>query len=437
MGGRQGYAVGEVSFGRRLALFFLLIVLVPTLALVAVVLFVSEESRSGKADARLSAGLDTATGLYAERVEAAQPEARALARDPELAHAIVGQDQEEIRSFAQSAVEASGLRGVAVLGPDDEELASAGAPDAVAFASIRLVQSGQTSGTLRVSLTAAPDYVGDVGVLTRREVVMSRSGREVGATVTAPVDVLDPGQTADIRLDGREYRAHRETLDPLGEETLLMLGPRREGGFLTIGRRPALVIIGFLLLAGTLGYVLTRALARLHFQVAEQADRDALTGLFNRRRFWEQLKREVERALRFHHPLSLLIFDVDDFKRINDEHGHLTGDEAIKTMGGIGREVARSIDFPARYGGDEFAIILIETDGDGAGGFAERLRSTVRETEISIKGGGSLTVTVSVGVATLPDAATEVEALVHAADTALLQAKRAGKNQIRSAPAEG
>jgi diguanylate cyclase (GGDEF)-like protein len=426
-----------VSFGRRLALFFLLIVLVPTLALVAVVLFVSEESRSGKADARLAAGLDTATGLYSNRVEAALPEARALAGDPALAEAIVGEDRTGIRSFAEEAVLASGLQGVEVLGPDGEELGSAGGPDAVAFASIRLAQGGQQSGTLRVSQTTAPDYVGDVGRLTRREVVMSREGRVVGATVEAPVDVLDPGETEDIRIDGREFRAHRETLDPVDDETLLMLGPTREGGFLPIGRRAALVIIGFLLLAGTLGYTLTRALARLHDRVAEQAETDPLTGVFNRRRFWGQLSREVERALRFRHPLSLLIYDIDDFKRINDAHGHLTGDEVIKMMGRIGKEVARSIDFAARYGGDEFAVILVETDAEGAATFAERLRSTVRETQIPIRGGGTLTVTVSVGAATVPDAATEVEALVHAADTALLEAKRLGKDQIRQAPGGG
>ena len=108
------------------------------------------------------------------------------------------------------------------------------------------------------------------------------------------------------------------------------------------------MIIGFLLLAGTLGYVLTRALARLHWQVAEQADKDPLTGILNRRRFWDQLSREVERALRFRHPLSLLIYDVDDFKRINDEYGHLTGDEVIRTMGSVGRRSpARSTSPPA------------------------------------------------------------------------------------------
>jgi diguanylate cyclase (GGDEF)-like protein len=188
------------------------------------------------------------------------------------------------------------------------------------------------------------------------------------------------------------------------------------------------------MMAGVFGYTLTRTLARLHAQVAEQAVTDPLTGLYNRRRMWDQLSREVLRAGRFRHPLSLLIFDIDDFKRINDEHGHLQGDDVLQEIGGIARDVARSVDFAARYGGDELALVLIETDAEGAATFAERLRATVRETDIPLREGGSMTVTTSVGAATLPDAADDVDSLVHAADTALREAKRAGKNQIRSAP---
>jgi diguanylate cyclase (GGDEF)-like protein len=425
-----------VTFGRRLALFFLLIVLVPTLGLVAVVVIVSEDSRKGKADARLAAGLDTATGLYSERVEVAQPDARALARDPALAEAIVADDGTALQAFADAAVASPDLEGIEVLGPGGEQLASAGKPDAMAFAEIRLAQGGEASGTLRVSSTLAQAYVDEVRQLTKREGVVSRNGGVIASTVTPPQVTIQPGETLDVEAGDSDYRAHLETLDSDDGETLLLLGPRKEGGFLAVGRPAALVLIGFLMMAGVFGYTLTRALARLHAQVEEQAATDPLTGLFNRRRMWDQLSREVERANRFQHPLSLLIFDIDDFKAINDEHGHLQGDDVLQAIGGTATDVARSIDFAARYGGDELALILIETDADGAATFAERLRSSVPEKEIPLRDGGSMKVTVSVGAATVPDAATDVDSLVHAADTALREAKRAGKNQIRSAPGD-
>jgi diguanylate cyclase (GGDEF)-like protein len=424
-----------VSFGRRLDLFFLLIVLVPTLALIAVVLVVSEDSRKGKADARLAAGLDTATGLYSERVDAARPDARALARDPELAQAIVSSDAAARQAFADAAVTSRGLAAIALLDSAGAELASAGSPDAIAFAEITLAQGGETSGTLRVSRTLAPDYVGEVRDLTGRELVVSRDGEVVGESVPPPATALEPGETTDVESDGREFRGHLETLDPEDAETLLLLGPRKEGSFLAIGRSAALILAGFLLLAGIFAWTLTRTLARLHTQVEEQAATDPLTGLNNRRRLWELIDREIERSRRFGHPLSLLIFDVDDFKAINDLHGHLKGDEVLASIAKITRAEARSIDIVGRYGGDELALVLVETGSEGAAIFAERLCMTVRATELSLANGDRLAVTISVGVATALPGSLTVDSLVDTADRALLEAKRAGKNQIRSARA--
>jgi diguanylate cyclase (GGDEF)-like protein len=181
-------------------------------------------------------------------------------------------------------------------------------------------------------------------------------------------------------------------------------------------------------------FALARILTRLHDRVAAQAVTDPLTGLWNRRHMAETLEREVSRALRFGHPISLIILDVDDFKKINDRQGHLQGDIVLEHVADVVREAIRSIDVAARYGGDELALILLETDREGASVLAERLREQVRDTEVPRRDDGTMSVTISVGVATIPDSAGDLESLVDSADRALLRAKRAGKNQIRTAP---
>jgi diguanylate cyclase (GGDEF)-like protein len=170
----------------------------------------------------------------------------------------------------------------------------------------------------------------------------------------------------------------------------------------------------------------------LHSQVAQQAVTDPLTGLSNRRRLDQQLKREVERALRFGHELSLLIVDADNFKQINDRYGHLVGDAVLQTISDVTRSTTRTIDITARYGGDELALVLLETGTQGATILADRLRENVRTAKIRGLERGA--VTVSVGSATLPDCAGDVKSLIDAADQALLLAKKAGKDQTRSAP---
>jgi len=203
---------------------------------------------------------------------------------------------------------------------------------------------------------------------------------------------------------------------------------------LGIGRPALAILIWFLAAAVALAWALARTLTRLHRRVAAQAVTDPLTGLWNRRHMAETLEREVLRAARFGHPISLIILDVDDFKKINDREGHLQGDLVLEAVGEVVREATRSIDVAARYGGDELAIILVETDREGALIVGERLGDRMRETRVPLREGGSMGVTVSLGVATIPDSAEGLESLVDAADRALLRAKRAGKNQLRAAP---
>jgi diguanylate cyclase (GGDEF)-like protein len=168
----------------------------------------------------------------------------------------------------------------------------------------------------------------------------------------------------------------------------------------------------------------------LHEQVQRQAVTDELTGLFNHRRFVEALESEAERARRFDQPVGLVMVDLDDFKAVNDSYGHQQGDEVLRQVAALMRSYSREIDAPARYGGEELAIVLPQTDLSGARRLAERLRAGIEALEIPrLSGGGSMRVTASLGVAALPESAGDVERLIAAADAALYEAKRAGKNK--------
>jgi diguanylate cyclase (GGDEF)-like protein len=168
----------------------------------------------------------------------------------------------------------------------------------------------------------------------------------------------------------------------------------------------------------------------LHEQVQRQAVTDELTGLFNHRRFVEALELEAERARRFDQPVGLVMVDLDDFKAVNDTYGHQQGDEVLRQVAGLMRSYSREIDAPARYGGEELAIVLPQTDLNGATRLAERLRAGIEALAIPrLSGGGSMRVTASIGVASLPESGGDVERLIAAADAALYEAKRGGKNK--------
>jgi diguanylate cyclase (GGDEF)-like protein len=174
----------------------------------------------------------------------------------------------------------------------------------------------------------------------------------------------------------------------------------------------------------------------LHETVERQAVTDELTGLFNRRRFQEAMATEVERSKRFGQPVGLVLLDLDDFKNVNDTYGHQQGDLVLREVARVLRETSREIDEPARYGGEELAVVLPGTDLEGAYNLAERVRAGIEELALPLlDGDGILRVTASFGVATLPASADDMRDLVAAADEALYRAKRAGKNRTVRAEA--
>jgi diguanylate cyclase (GGDEF)-like protein len=170
----------------------------------------------------------------------------------------------------------------------------------------------------------------------------------------------------------------------------------------------------------------------LHEQVQRQAVTDELTGLSNRGRFQQVIATEAAAARRFDQPLGLLMLDIDNFKRVNDTHGHQQGDVVLREVAAVLRDCSREVDEPSRYGGEELAVALQQTDLDGAEAIAERVRTAVEALELPrLDGTGTLRVTVSCGVAASADG--DPVALVAAADAALYAAKRGGKNRTMRA----
>jgi len=172
----------------------------------------------------------------------------------------------------------------------------------------------------------------------------------------------------------------------------------------------------------------------LSLQRAEELSvTDDLTLLSNSRYLNQVLRQETKRAMRSKRPLSMLFLDLDGFKSVNDNHGHLAGSKALVEAGAVIRDCARETDVVARFGGDEFALILPDTGPEGAKAVALRIRERVRAHPFLRSDGLSVRLTASIGVATLPDAAQTAEELLKAADIAMYKVKAAGKDGIHVA----
>jgi diguanylate cyclase (GGDEF)-like protein len=165
-------------------------------------------------------------------------------------------------------------------------------------------------------------------------------------------------------------------------------------------------------------------------RLKETSFKDEVTGLYNRRFFSLRLEEELSRYRRFNHPVSVVLLDLDGFKAVNDELGHAVGDDTLRDIAQILMKHSRGINVVSRYGGDEFAVLLVETSKAGARLYADRIREVVAKYPFS----HGKVITASFGVASLPDdEASTAEDLFRAADEALYAAKRAGKNQVAAA----
>jgi diguanylate cyclase (GGDEF)-like protein len=246
------------------------------------------------------------------------------------------------------------------------------------------------------------------------EVIAEATGAQGGQILVGRDEV------AWVGVVGSSERDHLSLgFSPDGETTLVLYPPA--GGFSAEAKT----------LAEWLASQAAVALenARLHDVVQRQAITDDLTGLVNRRRFIEALQAEVERARTFGSPLTVIFTDLDDFKRVNDDFGHHGGDAVLRSFADLVRSHVRDVDVPGRIGGEEFAILLPETDAVEAAGVAERMRQSLSAVSLRVAEDRSVRVTSSFGVAELGGDQSGDD-LLRAADSALYRAKAEGKNRV-------
>ena len=187
-----------------------------------------------------------------------------------------------------------------------------------------------------------------------------------------------------------------------------------------------LLFVLFYYLVGWIG----RRIEQNEQRLEQLASVDQLTGLYNRRMYHSILAAEIARAQRYDHPLSILMLDIDHFKHVNDNYGHVTGDRILERLGRLLTDSVRGENIVCRYGGEEFTIIVPELGAEAASEMAERLREIVEQTNFDSAEDRKFKITISIGVAAFPDSGYTVEQLTRAADIALYAAKESGRNRV-------
>lgn len=264
------------------------------------------------------------------------------------------------------------------------------------------------------------------GVLQERSRVGNMNGLET-AVASVEADALSSGLVREASIDGANAIAHPLRGAGGHDEVVGVVSVGRTGRPFTPSDREL-----FTYLAAQAARSVENV--ELHQTVARDSVTDHLMELLNRRAFDDALANEVERARRFDSDLGLVLIDLDDFGKFNKMYGVQQGDAVLREVGRVLRDGSREIDHPARYGGEELAVILPGTDLDGAYNQAERIREQIEQLRIPrVDGAGTLNITASCGVSSARGTAAAVDAMVEAAGAALIEAKRSGKNTTRRA----
>jgi len=308
------------------------------------------------------------------------------------------------RALCETALDVSGARGATLVRWSPEEEAG------------ELSYATEGAGVKAPSPLDGASLVAEACRAGKLQVLEDARAATVGrALYGVPRTVEEPGSVAIVPLvkDSRTLGA-------------LVLEAGEARGLTLEDSRPLTVLAA--IVAGSLELVWQFA------EVDKRSRTDPLTGLWNRHHFGEQLQRCLDQADRFGHPVSLVLVDIDHFKRVNDTWGHEAGDSVLKQLTRILHDGVRAVDVCVRYGGEEVAMLLAQTDSEHAVEVAERLRAKIAAQPF-VHGGAEIPVTASFGVATYPETVKVRDQLFPASDKALYIAKHEGRNRVRAKPA--
>ena len=434
MSGRFSFALPAIERRRRsrrrapigrTALALLAFFAVLLTAIVFVVDRVATRGNAQQAAAQLTAGARTAAEVVRALRAELSVQVDRLAASRALQQAIVARDRAELQALVRSRDALVRTRGTVT-----------GALRQPSLVSTASIASGE-----RIVATVSLGLPLD-------DAMLARVGHQVSPPTSARLLVLSRGRIVAGGPHGLAAGSLSTPLE-LGGVTYLTRSAALGGGLSVAAiepysaisarsqsfrRRAAIAALLTLVLAAALAVPLARPLARRFGELTDGAERDPLTGLANRRTFDARLAEELDRARRYRTHVALVIVDVDNFKQVNDRYGHQVGDELLRSFAGALTSCLRELDLAARFGGEEFALVLPGANTDDACRIAEQIRQAVASVDVAAAADEPLRVTASFGAADFPSCTTPDE-LVALADERVYAAKRSGKDRVVGVPA--